>query len=354
LTETRIRLAHAWPIAVACFTAAAFLFTSQVWIDYAYAGRRLSWGRAFIVALVDWELWALISPLVITLAQRFPFRRERWRSAVGVHVPASLAVGGAKLAIEGLLTSLVLGYGRTPFSFLKIDLTLLTYWLIVAATHVARHYRSARERERRALQLETSLARAQVEALKMQLHPHFLFNTLNTIAGLMREDVEAADRMLAKLAELLRRTFETADIQELPLERELDLLGDYLAIQQTRYGDRLRLSVTVSDQARVALVPTLILQPLVENAVRHGVAAKPGPGAVSIVADVRADRLTIAITNDGLPLPPTIHEGFGLRNIRSRLSALHGERATFTLQSRSDGGAIAVLALPATRARADT
>jgi two-component system, LytTR family, sensor kinase len=354
LTETRIRLAHAWPIAVGCFTAAAFLFTSQVWIDYAYAGRRLSWGRAFIVALVDWELWALISPLVVGLSQRFPFGRERWKSAVGVHLPASLIVGGAKLAIEGLLTSLILGYGRTPFSFLKIDLTLLTYWLIVAATHVGRHYLSARERERRALQLETSLARAQVEALKMQLHPHFLFNTLNTIAGLMREDVEAADRMLAKLAELLRRTFETADIQELPLDKELDLLGDYLAIQQTRYGDRFRLSVAVSDQARGALVPTLILQPLVENAIRHGVAAKPGSGTVSIAADVRGNRLMVTITNDGLPVPSTIHEGFGLRNIRSRLAALHGDRARFTLQSRSEGGAVAVLELPAIGSRTDT
>jgi two-component system, LytTR family, sensor kinase len=221
--ENRIRAGRVWLVAGASFTAAALLFTSQVWIDFAYAGRRLSWGLALIVALIDWELWALLSPIVVWLALRFRFSRDRWAAATAIHVPCGIVVGAVKLTLEAMLTRLVLGYGRTPFSFLKIDLTLLTYWLIVAVTHVSGHYREARERERRALQLESSLARAQVEALKMQLHPHFLFNTLNTISGLMREDVEAADRMLAKLAELLRRTFETADIQELPLARELEL-----------------------------------------------------------------------------------------------------------------------------------
>ena len=154
-------------------------------------------GTCAVVALADWEPWALLTPAVVLLSQRFRFSRASWRGPLAIHLPAGLIIGGTKLAIEAVLTRAILGYGCTPFSFLKIYLTLLTYWAIVAVTHVARRYRDARERELRSSQLETALAHAQVEALKMQLHPHFLFNTLNTIAGLMREDVEAADRMLA-------------------------------------------------------------------------------------------------------------------------------------------------------------
>ena len=188
-----------WVTSAVCFTALALLFTSQVWIDYNYVGRPLSWGQALLVALIDWELWTILAPAVVRLSERVSFSRRRWRLALAVHLPGGIIVAAVKLATEGFIVSLVIGAGRGPFSFLKIHLTLLTYWGIVAATHVARHYRQARERELRSAQLETELARAQVEALKMQLHPHFLFNTLNTVSGLMRENVEAADVMLSKL-----------------------------------------------------------------------------------------------------------------------------------------------------------
>jgi signal transduction histidine kinase len=325
------------------------LFTGQVWVDFAYAGRPLSWGLALVVALADWETWALLTPVVVLLAQRFRFSRASWRVPLAVHLPAGFVVGGAKLAIEAILTRAILGYGPAPFSFLKIHLTLLTYWAIVAVTHVARRYRDARDRELRSSQLETALAHAQVEALKMQLHPHFLFNTLNTIAGLMREDVEAADLMLAKLAELLRRTFETADVQEVPLERELEFLDAYLTIQRSRYGDRLRVSIDASEEARQSVVPSLILQPLVENAIRHGIAEKPGPGCVDLDARLDSDRLVIRVSNDGPDFPATIREGFVLRNIRSRLERLYGADASFSLQGRPGGGAIASLHFRASR-----
>src|SRR6188768_1033653 len=150
-------------VASGCFTALALLFTSQVWIDYAYAGRPLSWGRAFLVALVDWELWTIATPLVAWLSTRFPFSPARWGVPLAIHLPAGIALGGVKLFLEAMLTPLIVGYGRPgPFSFLKIHLTLLTYWGIVAAIHVARYYRVARARELRAAQLEMELARAQV------------------------------------------------------------------------------------------------------------------------------------------------------------------------------------------------
>ena len=337
----------AWLVAVACFTALALLFTSQVWIDYAYAGRPLSWPRAFLVALVDWELWALATPLVAWLCARFPFSRARWGVPLAVHVPAGIALGGLKLFLDAMLTALIVGTGRPgPFSFLKIHLTLLTYWGIVAAIHVIRYYRVARARELRAAQLEMELARAQVEALKMQLHPHFLFNTLNTVAGLMRDDPDAAELMLAKLAELLRRTLETADVQELPLDEELEFIEAYLTIQRLRYGDRLRVSIDVSGAVRQARVPSLILQPLVENAIRHGVAEKPGPGRLQIGAMLDGAEIVIAIANDGPGVPLTVREGYGLRNTRSRMLALYGARGSFSFVPQPHGGAVVTLRIP--------
>ncbi|HSC29617.1 MAG TPA: histidine kinase [Vicinamibacterales bacterium] len=335
-----------WLASIGCFTALALLFTSQVWVDYNYAGRPLSWGGALVVALIEWELWALLAPALIRLSERVSFSRERWKVALAVHLPASVAVGAAKLMVEAFIIARAIGPGRGPSSSLKTHLTLLTYWGIVAATHAARHYRQARERELRAAQLETELARAQVEALKMQLHPHFLFNTLNAVSGLMRENVETADQMLSKLAELFQRTFETADVQEVPLRRELEFIDAYLTIQRTRFGERLCVSVAATPEARDTLVPSLILQPLVENAIQHGVAERPGRGRIGIDARVASGRLVITIANDGPPLPPVIREGYGLRNLRSRLEALYGTRAAFSLEPRPDGGATAVVRLP--------
>ena len=335
-----------WLASAGCFTALALLFTSQVWIDYNYAGRPLSWGQALLVALIDWELWTILAPAVVRLSERVSFSRRRWRLALAVHVPAGIIVGGLKIAIGGLIVSLVLGAGRGPFSFLKIHLTLLTYWGIVAATHVAWQYRRSRERELRGAQLEAELARAQVEALKMQLHPHFLFNTLNAVSGLMRENIEAADVMLSKLAELFQRTFETAEIQEMPLRRELEFIDAYLTIQRTRYGERLQISTTIDAAARDVPVPSLILQPLVENAIRYGIADRPGPGRLAVDAHTSGGRLIVSVTNDGPPLAATIREGYGIRNVRSRLEALYGSHATFSLAPNPGGGAIATLDLP--------
>ena len=280
------------------------------------------------------------------MSERFSFTRAHWRLALAVHLPVGFILGGLKLAVEGFIIATVLGSGRVPFSFLKIHLTLLTYWGIVAVTHVARHYRQARERELRAAQLETELARAQVEALKMQLHPHFLFNTLNAVSGLMRENVDAADVMLTKLAELFQRTFESADIQEVPLPRELEFIDAYLTIQRTRYGERLHVTVTTDTSCKDALVPSLILQPLVENAIRYGIAEHPGPGRVALDARASGGHLIITVSNDGAPLPAAIREGYGIRNVRSRLQALYASRATFSLTPKADGGARAQLDLP--------
>jgi sensor histidine kinase YesM len=333
-------------VAACSFTLAAALFTGQVWVDYAYAGRPVSWPRAFGIALVDWELWTAIAPAVLLLAARLPLSRRRLALPLAIHVPASLGIAAAKLAAEGTIVRAIIGPGRVPFSLLKLHLTLLIYWAIVAAVQYAEQHRLARQRELQAARLQTELARAQVEALKMQIHPHFLFNTLNAIAGLMREDVESADVMLAQLSELLRGTLQTEGVQEVPLAEELRLLRIYLAIQQTRFGDRLRIDVDVAEGCEAGLVPTLILQPLVENAIRHGFSVTPGAGAVGIRVSCAQGTMRIDVTDEGPGPPQPVREGYGLRNTRSRLRALYGDGASLSIGPDARRGARASVELP--------
>jgi len=320
------------------------LFSGEVWIDYAYAGRPLSWARALAVSLADWEIWTLLAPLVLWLATRVELSRGHLRRALAVHVPAGIVLSMVKLVIETFVVRAIAGSGRVPL--LKLHLTLLTYWAIVVAVRYAEQQRVSRERELRAAQLQTDLARAQVDALRTQIHPHFLFNTLNAIAGLMREDVEAADTMMSQLSELLRGTLDTQTSREVPLEEELRLLRLYLAIQQTRYGERLHVAVDVAPPAGEALVPPLILQPLVENAIRHGFAVTPGPGAVTVTAAIDGDRLVVGILDDGPGPPQPIRDGYGLSNTRSRLRAAYGDAASLTIVPGPTRGARVRVELP--------
>jgi LytS/YehU family sensor histidine kinase len=299
-----------------------------------------------MVALADWEVWTLLAPLVLLLAARAPLSRHRLAMSLAVHIPAGIGLTAIKLGLAEIFTRAIIGPGRMPFSLLKIYLSLMTYWAIVGAVQYAEQRRQSREEELRSARLQTELARAQVEALKMQIHPHFLFNTLNAIAGLMREDVESADTMLAQLSELLQGTLETAGLQEVPLAEELRLLRAYLAIQQTRFGDRLRVNIDVADGCDQNLVPTLILQPVVENAIRHGFSVTPGPGTVAIRVSSERERLRIDVTDEGPGPPQPLREGYGLGNTRSRLHALYGDTADLSVVPIDPRGARARLELP--------
>jgi two-component system LytT family sensor kinase len=185
-------------------------------------------------------------------------------------------------------------------------------------------------RELRASQLEAQLAQAQLQLLRSQLHPHFLFNALHSISALMHQDVEAADRMVSRLSELLRASLEEARSgrHEISLAEELALLEPYLDIEQTRFSDRLRVRLEVPEEARTAMVPALLLQPLVENAIRHGIAPRRGPGEVVVRAEHVAERLEIEVRDDGVGPPQELHEGVGLRNTCSRLDRVRSLRPT--------------------------
>lgn len=334
-------------MAAACFTAAAVLFTGQVRAEYWYAGQQLGWPLAFGISLIDWQLWTLLAPGVLALAARFPVTRVRLAVALAVHLPSGFMVAVVKIIAERGLTTALLSPRRIVFGVNKLYMAIIIYWSLIAAVQFAEQRRVSQARAVRASQLEAELARAEVEALKMQLHPHFLFNTLNTISGLMREDVEAADLMLAELGELLRKTLETQGRQDVPLAEEIDWLQTYLTIQQTRFGERLRVTVDVPTDCQAALVPTLILQPIVENAIRHGFSAMPGPGCLTIVARRAGDRLRLAVTDEGPGVVEPVREGYGLRNTRSRLRALYADAASLVVERRAAGrGTVSRLDLP--------
>ncbi len=225
-----------------------------------------------------------------------------------------------------------------------------TFWLVVLALHSLRFYQQAKERERHEAELESSLTSARLQALRMQLNPHFLFNTLNSIASLIHENPKAADDMIGSLSELLRLTLDSTDRQEASLREELHLLDLYLRIEQTRFGDRLKIEKQVETTALDSVVPILILQPLVENAVKHGIESKLGPGLISITA-IRSDgSLILQIADNGRGPAKSdkgeIKEGVGLGNTRARLQALYGVRGSMEIRCPENGGCLVEIKIP--------
>jgi sensor histidine kinase YesM len=236
------------------------------------------------------------------------------------------------------------------YPILQFPSTLFTYWAILGVIYAFNYYRKYREHELKASHLETQLAQAQLQALKMQLHPHFLFNTLHAISSLMRKDVEAADSMITRLSDLLRLTLETTGVQEVTLRQELEFLERYLEIEQTRFRDRLTVRMEIEPETLDARVPNLILQPLVENAIRHGIAPRSAPGWIEIRATHDDRMLHLQVRDNGPGLPPDLEaemkEGVGLANTRARLEQLYGAAQRFDLNNAAEGGLIVSLTLP--------
>jgi signal transduction histidine kinase len=310
------------------------------------------------VGLSDWYVWAALTPLVLWLARRYPLRAGRWGRPLLLHTAVSVALA---LLLITLDVPLVLALRQAPdeplspaeawqrYFFLEFHLYVLLYWALLCVAHALAYYRDARDRRLEAAWLEGQLARAELNALKMQLDPHFLFNTLNAISALMHRDVEAADRMMGLLGDLLRRTLGAAGAQEVPLAQELDFVGRYLEIQQARFGGRLAVALDIEPGTLGARVPTLILQPLVENAIRHGIAPRPRGGRVEVRSRRREGALHLEVFDDGPGLPPEAaggcQEGVGLTNTRARLRHLYGPDHRLEL-SNGGAGVVVTLAIP--------
>ena len=351
-----------WAIIVGLWIFFALLNGTQVVVSVWMEGMHIPFWRLFATDFLGWLIWIPATPIVLALGRRFPVGRGTWWRVLPIHLLACVLISLAHAAFATYIyqSFLPIGNPREARSFFEMlsgramsqfHLDLLIYGATMGVSYAVSYYFRYREREFRASQLETQLAQAQLQTLKMQLHPHFLFNTLNGIAGLVRDSKnKAAVDMLAGLSDLLRYTLENAGKQEVPLKEELEFLELYLDIQQMRFSDRLKVEMHVEPEVLDALVPNLILQPLVENAIRHGVSRRADSGVVGISARRHGGSLRISIYDDGLGLKrddgSATVEGVGLSNTRARLSQLYGERQRFSLAEREGGGVEAKLVIP--------
>ena len=310
-----------------------------------------------------WLPWALLTPAVAWLSTTFSLERKGWRKALAAHL--------AGCAIVSVLLGLLSYYaGPPPFLRPPIGTTdrppfdppmgemilrraifqLPIYFAIVGVAQAFAFYERARERERHAAVLESRLTKARLHGLQMQLNPHFLFNTLNSIASLIHQNPRVADEMIGSLSDFLRLTLKTSDRSEVKLREELEYLDHYLSIEQIRFGERLRVEKQIDPAALDLLVPVLILQPLVENAIKHGIERQIAPGLVRIIAAVSGGRLCLQVSDNGRGLKDSasaeFKEGVGLSNIRARLSELAGAAAALELRTAPGGGVVAEIQLP--------
>lgn len=305
-----------------------------------------------------WYLWALLTPAIVWLSQRFQFERGALGRAVLVHAPAVVTCAFLHVAgMEAIHWALAFSEGH-PYAWwqevqrsgvLYFDWEMMTYLAIVGLSHALLYYRESRFRALRTAQLETKLIEAQLKTLQQQLHPHFLFNALHAISALMHTNVEAADRMLIQLSDLLRITLEHLGSQEITLEAELAALSKYVEIEQTRFADRLHVRFDVQPETLDTRVPSLLLQPLVENSIKHGVARKAGPGHIDIIARREGDKLHLEVRDDGVGLSEdaltALQKGIGVSTTRARLQHLFGADFRFEFHRLSQGLSV-LIAVP--------
>jgi two-component system, LytTR family, sensor kinase len=321
--------------------AAVFAIASSLTLMLTYQPPQ--WGRSVSTAAAEWAPWAAFTPLVTWLARRYRLTRARWWRSMIALAPAGLVIVFVKLTATRLLQSA--GGTGDYIAITNVATQYFIYWGLIAGTYAFENYRENRARELTAVQLEAALSDARLQLLKMQLQPHFLFNTLNTIAEMVHEDPHHAERMIAGLGVLLRETLDAGGADMIPLNRELDLLERYVAIQQVRFGDRLRLRVSVDSATRDALVPSLILQPLVENAIKHGIAARLAAGRITLTARRDGMDLELQVEDDGPGFTAESGEGVGLANTRGRLHALFHDRHAFQVAT-TDAGSTVTIRLP--------
>jgi LytS/YehU family sensor histidine kinase len=301
-----------------------------------------------------------LTPLILWLATRFPIERFKWLRSLAIHSGASILIGVGTRALHDLMLFYVLADSGGKFSFTKLlmnvyfmtDYGAMIYWLILLISYAFDYQRRYREGEVRATRLEVQLAQAQLQALKMQLHPHFLFNTLHSISALVHKNPDAADKMIARLGDFLRLTLENSGAQEVSLQEELEFLKCYLEIERIRFAERLTVQLDIEPQTLDARLPNLILQPIVENAIRHGISPRTAPGRIEIEARRLNGFLQVQVTDNGPGISSgsntgtIVREGVGLANTQARLKQLYGEDHRLDLSNAASGGLTVLLEIP--------
>ena len=314
--------------------------------------------RLLALNLVYWYIPALLAPIIMAFALRHPFDRVHWPRQIAMHVAAALTYSVVHTAVMMAMRALLMSFGGKPPDFpgwrtstllsylTQLDWLLMTYLFLIGLAYALAYRRESESRALNASQLETRLVEAQLQSLQRQLHPHFLFNTLNTISGLIRTDPDGADVMIDRLGDLLRMTLHKSGIQEVSLKEELDVLEKYLEIERTRFGNRLNVEMHMQPETLDAQVPSLVLQPLVENAIRHGIAPNARPGWIAVHAERAAGELVLQVLDSGDGLPPdrlmALNRGVGLDNTRARLAHLYRERYEFTFSNLERGFCVTI------------
>lgn len=344
-----------WSLAFGFWTLLALSYTLSAGLASISEGYPPGWLRALTWNLSNFWLWMALVPLLGWLGRQGAGRG--WRRFCIVHVPASLTVALAQMLAHLAVFWSLCGPGRMPVHSLgayvrmefaySFHLAVLTYWVILVVLRGMESRRRLRDERLRSAQLETRLAQSQLQALRMQLQPHFLFNTLNAISALALADPTQARVMIARLGDFLRMTLEERHAPQVPLARELEFLQCYLDIQKVRFQDRLRTRLDVGGDTLSAAVPNLILQPLVENALHHGLQDKRGVGELRITTRREGGHLLLRVEDDGLGLPPrAVAEGLGLGNTRARLQMLFGTAAGLELRAGERNGTRAEVRMP--------
>jgi signal transduction histidine kinase len=312
-------------------------------------GKPISWAWAFADYGAFWLAWGLLSGPIAWLVYKFPIGRNRRRN-IFYHLLASIVISPVHsmacfFAMSMIMPKHIAAHTFILYAYLR---GMVYYWLISAGIHALDYYRHYEERSLAASQLEAQLAQAKLHLLKMQLHPHFLFNTLNSISALLHEDVEQADLMIERLGDFLRLTLDHSTAQEVTLREEMEFLNCYLAIEQIRLQDRLTSQIEVEPHALDAQVPSLLLQPIVENAIRHGIAPRSAPGRIEIRARHQRSSLVLTVrdTGAGLAANGSSGKGMGLAITRARLERLYGAKHRFELCNAPEGGVLVTLEIP--------
>ncbi len=341
------------------WTLVGLAFASQFYLSSSLIGRSVTWTEAISYSLGDWYVWAVLSVPIVLLARMYPPDEARPLRVGLIHLGAALAISLTYVVLRALVGQAHGWLIDEPVAFADVfrsllvktfPFNLLVYGVILSASHALDYYRKYHERTVHALELEKHLTEARLQALLRQLKPHFLFNTLNGIASLMHSDVDAADRMLVRLSELLRLTMNQSGQPMTRLRDEVAFIEKYLDIERIRFRDRFTVSIEIDPAVRDWPVPSLVLQPLVENAIRHGVEPLKSGGRIVVRAQRRDERLELIVADNGVGMPAEgfSREGIGVANTRSRLRELYGDAQVFELGHASAAGGLQVkLILPA-------
>ncbi|HEX8169943.1 MAG TPA: histidine kinase [Thermoanaerobaculia bacterium] len=347
-----------WLLIFAFWTGLAVISAANRLLDAPGFIRVMAPAGPVLLAFVEAWIWAALTPLIFNLSSRLVSERSPWWVRIGVIVAAGILISIVMYILIDVARDLLIDVPRRrrPSTMREIGrfrfVNQLVFYLAVLAAGCAREYfLRDRDREAQAARLQAQLAEAQLNALRMQINPHFLFNTLHAMSALVERDPSGVRRMIARLSELLRHTTDSSARDLIPLRAELDFLRRYIEIMEIRFQGRLRATIDVDPSLLDTPVPNLILQPIVENALEHGASRVAGTGEIAITGRREGDRLVLTVRDNG----PGIGEsdgrgGVGLTNTRARLAQLYGERAGVTLESQEGGGARAEIVIPDARA----